>query len=560
MNSFTPSSSGPIGALALTSTFDETASGGGVGSGSALVSHVVSIAGEGGGLGGGTSAPHMVFNPITSGGGKGSGTWKGRYDYVADGGITVGGEASTAVLGYVFEQKFEWNDIALLRFSKSFKWDDGPQPMKWYRVIGCCRFPTAAGSGTIDGEPIQPVQPGGCDVLPIQTEDEKCQGALGKNSFVQNIAAHNLEEVCQNLKDNKFAWPVCSIAVFSRPADNRFVDPNDNCNTLTEVPYCEIPACLDFCLHTDGIVSMGMTATVNMVNLDYFEYIGSGGITVGGRADTYTDGDTGDLEGEASGGALGSGSAIVEFINDTGYETDMGMTATIEDLEVFFSEIDNNTVELTQDDGTISTKCQGCSDLPMQLLLTHNLDDGAVLVDFLNRNGETLPTILTLNYSRRLGSWQSQLHYKGVSDNRGTEESWRILFEWACVDSIASQDLGSFVWKFSMSVLRKNLLTGMDFDTRLLVTFPPGQICANADILGLDFEFSYNTQRGTVTTDTGVVPDVVLLYDNIGMFKSQQWVNNPDFELRIAQTVPGTGFTTQDISPIFPESTIFQGQ
>lgn len=516
----------------------------------------------GGGLGGGTAAVSKVSNPRPSGGGRGSGTFKAVYSYepADDEGVTVSGEAVT-YHKMVFEQTFSWDNKATLVFSRSFKWDDGPQPMKWYRILGCCRFPTAAGSGTIDGEPIQPVQPGGCEAgLPIQTEDGKCQGALGRNTFIQNVAARNLTEVCENLKAMKWTWPICSISVFSQPADNRFVDPNNNCNTLREIPYCEIPACLDYCLHTDGLVKMGMEMKAEILNVSYFEYVGSGGVTAGGAADTYTSGTTGDLEGEASGGGVGGGVAEVELIVDTGYEADMGMEATIEDLEVTFSSIDTNANPLTADDDTISTRCAGCTEVPLQLVMTHNLDRAGVLIDFLSRNGETLATRLPLYYSRRLGMWQYQIHYMGNADtNTAADESWRILFEWACVDSIGSQELGSYVWKFGFSVVRKNLLTGMDFDTRILLAFPPSTVCANADTQGLDFEFTFNTRNMSVTTTRNVVPDVVLLYDNIGLFKSQGWVTNPNLKIRVAQTIPAPGFITQDISSIFPEPTIFQG-
>jgi hypothetical protein len=145
----------------------------------------------------------------------------------------------------------------------------------------------------------------------------------------------------------------------------------------------------------------------------------------------------------------------------------------------------------------------------------------------------------------------------GTGDtNTGSLESWRFTFEWACLDQIAGSEYGSFSWKFSMLVVRKNESTGLDFDTRAMVVFPPDLVCSGIQNLGFDFSFSINTMTKFVSNDLDIVPTSVLLTDNIGLFKSRSFAKTPKFNIRLSKSDVLAVVQRQDIYPIFPQAQV----
>ncbi len=692
-----------------------------------------------------------VYNFTGSGGVVVGGEAAIRRSYVGGGTVTLGGSAPVQVY-LEFTQDILWQTRTILDVSQSLLWNTGRVPLRWYRVQGCCQFPTAAGDGIGEG------QPGGCDVLPFQSNDEKCLGALGKNQFIQNILASSTNDVCKILKDLNFKWPICDMQRFSRPAESQFIDPSDECNILEPVEFCNAPECMDFCLSSDtttkigvkvevidsihtvspstGGITLGGSAAARIVTPHYegsgeiaisgeaeykssyrsyeavaddpillggtapitasnWSYEGSGGITLGGEIETvspdrgwvgtggivlggeaeshpkitytgsgtvyisglaiwgnyyvigsggitlggtapvttpsvsYIGGGTVTLAGEApvvspdwhftgSGGVVmggeaeasvasaewsytGSGSIVMDgdaeyrssedgnfwyigsgsitlggtasdwrYIGSGSitlggtaslggtwlgeYTASAGATAFIESLEVNYFEGSDFEETLGGLSATVATKCSRCTSIPVVLDMSHNLGDAAIFKEFLLRNGYVLPDILKMRYNRRNDAWQSNIHFRGSSNNAsGQNESWSILAEWACTDELASQELGNFIWKFSIYVKRKNLTTGMDFDTRVLLAFPAKEICDEAARVGLDFSFAFDTATRYVTAENNIVVDVRLLYDNIGLFRSDLWLANPELLINIAEGGGAPDVLRQDIKPIFPK-------
>jgi hypothetical protein len=473
--------------------------------------------------------------------------------YVPDGGpCLTGGEALTDFF-ISFDQLIQWQTMASYTFNKEFQWNTGLLPLRWYRVQGCCEFPTAVGGGLPDG----PQFPGGCEVIGIQTDDKKCVGALGKNQYVQNLVARSVSDLCDKITESKMNWQICSIKQWSRPADGRLVPPEDQCNVLTEVPYSQIPECMPFALELDAKVHMGITVvTIDVIN----SYIGSGGAITGGEAETNMTGGapisssfvyhpTGNI-------CLTGGEAPTSSSWDSLLITYMGMYTVIENVEaVFNAGVDGPPLELPSQ--VIGTNCGTCTSMPLVLYLHHNLANDSILVQYMQRNGLELPNPLPMHYSSRLQSWVANCHLLGTGDdNRGSNESWRFSFEWACLSEIGGGDLGSSSWKFSMLVVRKNEVSGLDFDTRAMVVFPPDQICLGIQNLGFDFSFRLNTVTEIVSNDLDIVPGLVLLTDNIGLFKSKFWAQNPNFNIRLSKSNVSTAVQRQDIYPIFPQAVV----
>lgn len=470
------------------------------------------------------------------------------FRYYSDGGsLEFSGEADVSYSG-IFQLEIEWRQEGSLTVSKSFEWNLGLQPLRWYRVQGCCEFPTAQGSGT--------GLPGGCDVIGIETDDDSCAGALGRQQFIQNVVAHNVADVCNQLTESRLNWEICSIKEWSRPADGRLVDPDDQCNTLHEVPYCDIPECMRFCIDTDAVIHMGMSVSVlDSINF----YRGSGNVTFYGTSPSRIVGVTQPVQSffsyESDGGTIVfSGSGEVSSSWDDVLVTTMEATVYIDSIEVIFgsgSDAIIPTISLTGQ--PVSTNCGLCTGMPSLIYMHHNIVNDNVLVNYLQRNGLNFPNPLTLRYNSKIQTWSANHHLIGTSsDNLGDDESWRFTFEWSCVDSISGDDAGSYLWKFSMLAVKKNETTGFDTDTRLFMAFPPDLICDSISNLEFDFSFSLNTLTKFVDNDYNVAPNMVLLTDSIGLFKSKFWSKNPNFNIRLSKNKDNISVQRQNIRPIFP--------
>jgi hypothetical protein len=480
--------------------------------------------------------------------------------YDSDGGLVFTGGSAYTNYTLFFDLEIQWQTRAIVEINKDFQWNTGQQLLRWYRVQGCCEYPTPAGSGDPNVLPSlpNPPLPGGCPIIGIQTDDSKCVGATGKQQYVQNIVARGLADVCQQLADSKMNWQICSIKEWSRPADPSLSPPSDQCNTLTEVPHCDIPKCLQFCVDTDAVVHMGMTTfAIDTI----FNYTVSGGAYTGGDADTSIltgpQPTTSSFEYIPDGNiVLTGGDAVTSSSWDNDLLVTMGMYAVVERLEAVFSAgTDGPALELPN--RTTGTNCGSCNSMPTVLYFHHNIAKDNILTSYMQRNGLELPNPLPMHYSSRLQSWVANFHMLGTGDdNRGSNESWRFTFEWACLGEIAGGESGSPSWKFSMLVVRKNEASGLDYDSRMMIVFPPDQVCSGIQNLGFDFSFSLNTVTEFVSNDMDIVPTLVLLTDNIGLFKSKFWTQNPKFNIRLSKSNVSTVVQRQDIYPIFPQAVV----
>jgi hypothetical protein len=183
------------------------------------------------------------------------------------------------------------------------------------------------------------------------------------------------------------------------------------------------------------------------------------------------------------------------------------------------------------------TRC-GCFELPLMIDISQNMSKNNIFSKFLVRNGLTISRILKLRYNEPNDSWQCNLHYKGVSGNVNSYETWDLAFELQCTTFIGGIDLGTNVWKLAIQVVRKNLSTHEDFDTRIIVAILPDAICGSI-INQLDFVVRYDTQSKFATVEPNSTIYQSTIIDNIGMFKNPAWIDEPELNLRISQSGVG---------------------
>ena len=192
-------------------------------------------------------------------------------------------------------------------------------------------------------------------------------------------------------------------------------------------------------------------------------------------------------------------------------------------------------------DGLILTsniaKC-GCDNIALTMQLTHNLALDNNLAKFLVRNNLSIKSQINLNYNASNDSWQSNLHYRGLSAESSSPESWDLTFELQCTDTLGSINIGTTIWRVAIEIYRKNLVTRSTYSSRIIVAVLPDTICGTIGN-SLDFNITYNTQLDQATIYPNAVVYYNSIFDNIGLFKNQAWVLSPDLLLNISQINSG---------------------
>jgi hypothetical protein len=515
------------------------------GSGGTIVGgQVEDVVGSGGVAIGGS---FYVFNFVASGGVRCGGSFKDTIKkfFVSDGGeILTGGESSYKIK-YFFNQDIQWNTKKAIIISKDFEWNTGEQLLRWYRVQGSCQYINASGDGDR--------YPGGCDVIGLQTDDDSCSDSPSRQQFVQNFVARSLRDLCKQIKDSRLNWSIRSIKRYSRPADPALTSSDDQCNQLVEVPYCDIPECLPYCVQDYSLIKS--KAKLYLVDT-ILNHEGNGVIYTGGSATCLLNGGTpttGSFNYFSQGGEI-----LVEGSAETSsyWENDVVVNASANfEILTFEPVFGEQPTEQFSSSIQFVDSCSTCDNMPTIIYMHHNIGNSSIFDNFLSRNGLKFPNPMPLHYSSRLGGWLGNYHLSGVGDdNLNNQESWRFVFEWACLDEIAGETL-SDSYKLSLLVVRKNLATNVDLETRIVLVFSPEPICKGIRNLNSDFSLSFNVKTNYVSNNFDILPNSVLFLDKINLFKSSYWSNYPNFKVRLSNNELKSDLSRKNIISLVPEDT-----
>lgn len=181
------------------------------------------------------------------------------------------------------------------------------------------------------------------------------------------------------------------------------------------------------------------------------------------------------------------------------------------------------------------SKC-GCLQVPLTIQLTHNIARNNIFANFLARNGLTLSRTVNLNYNSPNDSWQANLHYRGRAADSNTIETWTLVFEVMCTDTVGGISIGRDVWKTAVQVFRRNQTTGVDYETRVVVAILPEEVCGRTENQ-LNFRVAYDTELNVAVVTPNATVYQNTLFDNIGLFKNRSWVQDPELNLLVSQSV-----------------------
>ncbi len=284
--------------------------------------HKISLSGQAG-L---SSSSYEYFPNICAVGLTGSASSSQGYYVDAGGVLSVGsnvGSSSSSVNAYTsvsfglggtagvlvqdtFLKRFSWRIREKVSFEKKFAWGVGERPFSFYRVSGKCK-------------PAQcpPIQVNGCP-------------PDAKFTYVVNIYARNLSEVCRKLRERNMIFPIATIEKFSTPASKiDYTDETDTtCNRLVNVtpPITFLP-CQDLLVDFNASANIGIDMKAVLV---VAQYDGSGSLRYSGGEYPF------DYRIYEPFGSIGvSGSAIC-VQKDYNYDSfgSIGFGGTVEDIAI----------------------------------------------------------------------------------------------------------------------------------------------------------------------------------------------------------------------------------
>jgi hypothetical protein len=180
-------------------------------------------------------------------------------DYTSTGSISVSSDLNF-YLAKSYDKNFSWRVDGSLEREIGFSWNTGEGEYYWYRIEGEC--------GTVN-----------CDTAGVDAS--RCNNM----TFVTVVSARNVAEVCDTLKAPRLNPPVglkiSAIRRYSRPVlkDNIL---EDQCNTLDEQEFCQVPECLDYCIdQTAQVFSFMSMSSIDFIS--FFEM--NGGFSVAGSSE-----------------------------------------------------------------------------------------------------------------------------------------------------------------------------------------------------------------------------------------------------------------------------------
>jgi hypothetical protein len=390
----------------------------------------------------------------------------------------------TKTITYKYFYKFE--------FSKQFVWSLGIIPQYWYQVTGCCKSSFIEPELDSDGNDIG-VTLG--DVCPPINTNQNC--SYNNSQYFQVILGDSPEDVCLNLLDNNWDWKICDFKRWSKPAENLYVNPLDDCNILEDVNWKELPECYSFNIQQSflEILNFSISASITIVRPSYDDKVSDVKIfdikSLDDNIDYY----------------------LVEslFFRDS---VDVKSISFFESYANQYVPSSNNVI----------VSCKNCNILPNILYVDNNLLNLNYFNSFLYKNDYDLSDEIPLFYSKNTNVWSNLINFR----DRFNDDYWKVLLSFSCSGEINSD---FYYWKFSLNFTKVDNVGKSE--TRLLVSVPSEFICKYTQDIILYFEYNFNTKYLFINYETYY--DNFYFIDEIGLFDSIYWKENPKLKINVTR-------------------------
>lgn len=185
-------------------------------------------------------------------------TFQPNFSHSFSGSLSLGGSSESVAL-ISKSLSSSWSIEGVFESGFVSEWSIGDGEYYWYRVEGSC------------GE-------SRCDTTGVVYE------TCNRMTFMTVVGARNVSELCGNLANPvinpRIDFKISSISKYSRPFDRI---QSDECNTLKEQEFCNIPECLDYCIDQD--VKQNVSFSMQAIESSFFAEMG-GGVSLSGRIQT----------------------------------------------------------------------------------------------------------------------------------------------------------------------------------------------------------------------------------------------------------------------------------
>ena len=456
--------------------------------------------------------------------------------YFTGGGSIILSGTSPFDYDFFFSLNGTWKVKSIISIEKLVTWNNlGAVPVVeptiwWWRVTGHCVPPTAYSSG-------------------VQLNDPLCGDENGPGiKYVQILTATDLPNLCKRMKETFLTYPltkwrVQTIEKFSRPlrsdADAE-IGKNYQC-LIPQSEFCEVPECMDFCLLAG--VDKDSYAKIKAKTFIVQAYIAKGGLKLGGKSSVISPSYT----------WIGSGGIELKGCTDRKlnvvdeYIVVAKAGAAMVSQSMGDSTRKSSVLQWPIETSNVATGC-GCTNIPVDLYVTHNLNKLLRLREFLSFNDSVFPVQDVLKYSN--GKWSKLYHLIG-ENVRNIREDWVVRMDWSCTNIERGRYIGSFFWSFSF--MARRMVENKSSVFKLVCELEDNtDICVRNKF---DIKFYYNPITSLFTTNKGIAAGSV--YDQMGMFSN--W-KNESIVVSISKEVPSPSYTKSSLAPYLPSqntTTIF---
>jgi len=383
-------------------------------------------------------------------------------------------------------------------------------------------------------------------------------------SQIYNIFARSIEEVPLQLKKQEFSGYVYKVYKYEKAIFNKdfvndvndgIVDPNNYGFIDVTKEFCKLPEASDYCNYSYEFIGKG-DLTVNYSK----EFIGSGEFKIKGhgkiiQATVYSykvklkRKNKIKFTGFAitSGTNLlptksykGSGSVKIK-IGSSSQNNDLG---TIEFLAIGSLEVTNfnnykqlNIFNPIANNNVLATACS-CPTLKNVIYFSNSIFKRNSLLDkFLYRNNLSGSDIITLYYDNNNQHYFNSIKFDGLSLLEGSKENWNITTTLNCTNQLDLRK--NKLWLFSCSITRKiyDSKKTTSLESKLAILLPYNLICSKIDAIefynrvNLSELIIYNKYKDKI-----INANINVFKDNIKLFSSGNWLNDPYFNIFVYST------------------------
>lgn len=382
-------------------------------------------------------------------------------------------------------------------------------------------------------------------------------------SQIYNIFARSITELPKKLIEGNFKGYVYKVFKYEKAIYNKdflndvssgIVDPNNYGFIEVTKEFCKLPDAGDFCtalyettakvsfttnyarsFTSNGTLKIKAKSKIN--NSSYFKYkvkrkiknrinfMGSASVVGTNILPTLT--------------YQGSGSLKIKAKakNQNNYLGFITFTA-LADLEILnlnnYNNLDNNVFNPISTNSMFPTAC-GCPANTNLIYFANNIfKTNSILDKFLYRNNLNKQEIIKLYYDNKAKTYFNSVKFDGLSLIENKKENWNISTSLACTNQVDLQQ--NPLWQFTCSITRKiiNKNKTDSLESKISIFFPYNLICTNIDALEFYYRVNlkemviYNKFKDKITT----IP-IAVFKDNIKLFSSGNWLNDPYFNVFI---------------------------